>query len=145
MKKYLFFLFTLIFLNQTIAQISPTVGTLTININNIKHHEGHVRIALQNRSNFLTGQSITYNDVNVISDSLQIAFKNMPVGEYAVVVYHDRNANNDFDRNFIGYPKEPFAVSNNLRLLKMLLPSFDAAKIILQNKGETVNIILRNN
>jgi uncharacterized protein (DUF2141 family) len=145
MKTPIFFLFMIIGLIKITAQALPVVGTLNVNINNVKHHEGHIRVSLQNRSNFLTGQSITYNDINATSDSVQMAFKNLPVGEYAVAIYQDINSNNDFDRNFIGYPKEPFAVSNNLRPLKMLLPSFDAAKVVLQNMGETVNITLLNN
>ena len=34
-------------------------------------------------------------------------------GRYAVVLYHDENANEKFDKNFLGLPKEGFGVSNN--------------------------------
>jgi uncharacterized protein (DUF2141 family) len=139
MKISIALLFTLIFFSKILAQAPPAVSTITVNVSNVKHHEGHVRVSLQNRSNFLTAQSITFADVEATSDSVQLAFKNMPVGDYAV------NSNNDFDRNFIGYPKEPFAASNNLHPMKLLFPSFDAAKITLLNTGETVNITLLNN
>ncbi len=37
-------------------------------------------------------------------------------GKYALSVYQDENANTDFDRNFLGLPKEPWALSNNPRV-----------------------------
>ena len=40
----------------------------------------------------------------------------MPVaapGTYAIAIYHDKNANRHFDKNFLGLPAEPYGVSNN--------------------------------
>ena len=34
-------------------------------------------------------------------------------GEIALLVYHDENANGRIDKNFIGIPREPLAISNN--------------------------------
>lgn len=34
-------------------------------------------------------------------------------GLFAMSVYHDRNANGDFDKNGIGLPAEPWGISNN--------------------------------
>ncbi len=36
-------------------------------------------------------------------------------GTYAVGIYHDRNDNWKFDKNFLGIPKEAFGLSNNPR------------------------------
>ena len=34
-------------------------------------------------------------------------------GQFAMAVYHDENANGDFDKNGIGLPAEPWGISNN--------------------------------
>ena len=52
-----------------------------------------------------------------------MVFDNLPYGKYAVVSYHDLNNNNKFDRNWIGIPKEPFALSKNEKT-KLRKPKF---------------------
>ena len=39
----------------------------------------------------------------------------MPPGTYAVVVHHDVDADDQFDKNFIGVPREPIAISRGYR------------------------------
>ena len=38
-------------------------------------------------------------------------------GFFAIAVYHDRNANTDFDKTGMGLPDEPWGISNNPRAL----------------------------
>ena len=47
-------------------------------------------------------------------------------GTYAIVIYHDENANTDMDTTFIGYPTEGFGFSNNPKLF-LAPPSHDEA------------------
>lgn len=39
----------------------------------------------------------------------------LPAGEYALSVFQDVNDNGKLERNFIGIPKEPAGLSNNVR------------------------------
>lgn len=39
----------------------------------------------------------------------------LPAGDYALSVFQDVNDNGKLERNFIGIPKEPAGLSNNLR------------------------------
>jgi uncharacterized protein (DUF2141 family) len=139
--KYIILFVSLYFAHFAKAQN----GTLTIDVSHIQHRDGNVKAIIQNRSNFLTPQYVACIEVIPTGNSVQMVFKDLPVGDYSVAIYHDLNANNLFDRNWIGYPKEPFAVSNNLRPYKLLYPSFDAAKITLSEKGSLVVINLLNN
>lgn len=41
--------------------------------------------------------------------------KDIPAGEYALLVYHDENENRGIDKNFIGIPTEPLGFSNGYR------------------------------
>ena len=50
-------------------------------------------------------------------------------GEIAVLVYHDENTNGRIDKNFIGIPREPLAISNNYQPKGP--PSFARASFIM--------------
>ncbi|MGA1824519.1 MAG: DUF2141 domain-containing protein, partial [bacterium] len=41
--------------------------------------------------------------------------RDIPPGEYALVVYNDKNDNGSLDKNFIGIPKEPVGFSRHYR------------------------------
>jgi uncharacterized protein (DUF2141 family) len=51
-----------------------------------------------------------------------IVFRNVPPGRYAVAVHHDVDGNGLLAENAVGIPREPWAVSRNLR------PRFSAPK-----------------
>jgi uncharacterized protein (DUF2141 family) len=44
----------------------------------------------------------------------QCVFEGIPAGEYAISCYHDENSNDHFDTNFLGLPREGYAVSNDV-------------------------------
>ena len=64
-------------------------------------------------------------------------FKEIPKGEYAVAVFHDKNSNEKMDVNFLGIPKEAYGCSNNAKGF-MGPPKYEDAKFLL-----TANRILR--
>lgn len=45
----------------------------------------------------------------------EVALNDVPPGTYAVVVHHDVDADGQFDKNFIGVPREPIAISRGYR------------------------------
>lgn len=64
-------------------------------------------------------------------------------GEYALSVYQDENANTDFDRNFLGLPKEPWGLSNNPRVT-LKGPHLKDALFDIADGGVDMRIRLRN-
>jgi uncharacterized protein (DUF2141 family) len=46
---------------------------------------------------------------------MRCEFAGLAAGSYAVSAAHDRNGNGKTDRNLVGIPTEPWAVSNNVR------------------------------
>ncbi len=46
-------------------------------------------------------------------------FGKIPYGEYAVVVYFDKNRNEKLDLNFLGFPKEPMGTSSNSKFKRL--------------------------
>ncbi|WP_425410437.1 DUF2141 domain-containing protein [Hyphococcus sp.] len=63
-------------------------------------------------------------------------------GQFAIAVYHDENANGDFDKNGIGLPAEPWGISNNPKI-RFGPPSVDKALFdVTPENGAKITISL---
>jgi uncharacterized protein (DUF2141 family) len=57
-----------------------------------------------------------YAPVAATSPSTTVVMKDLPSGNYGIVVLHDENENMKLDRNIFGFPKEGFGFANNPRV-----------------------------
>ncbi|NJR31436.1 DUF2141 domain-containing protein [bacterium] len=64
-------------------------------------------------------------------------------GQWAMVVYHDENANEKFDKGTFGLPVEPFGVSQNPKI-RLAPPPIEKALFEVAENGATVEIGLRD-
>ncbi len=64
-------------------------------------------------------------------------------GQFAIVVYHDENANRKFDKNGLGLPKEPFGISNDPSI-GFGPPPIEKALFEVASAGASVEIRLRD-
>jgi uncharacterized protein (DUF2141 family) len=64
-------------------------------------------------------------------------------GDYAVSAYQDENANTDFDRTFLGLPKEPWGISNNPHV-GLSGPRLKDSLFEVDANGADLNIRLRH-
>lgn len=64
-------------------------------------------------------------------------------GLYAVVAYHDENANLKFDRSAIGLPKEPYGLSNNPKI-RLAPPPISKALVDVPASGVAIEIKLND-
>jgi uncharacterized protein (DUF2141 family) len=64
-------------------------------------------------------------------------------GQFAVVVYHDENANQKFDKSGLGFPKEPYGISND-PAIRLGPPPIDKALFEVATAGASVEIKLRD-
>lgn len=106
---------------------------LTIKIQNIEVIEGDIRIGFFNTSDKFLKQGKTFRNYKIVvnNNTETIMINDLPKGEYAFMLYHDKNADGELNRNFLGIPKEPFAFSNNVKP-KLALPTFEDCKFILE-------------
>lgn len=63
-------------------------------------------------------------------------------GVYAVAIYHDANANADFDRNGIGMPVEGFGFSNDPPT-RFSLPAYEAVRFRVKAGDNNIRIRMR--
>lgn len=125
-------------------QSNAQTGKVIVQIENIQTKKGgEISAGIFNRTNFLkTGKQLASISREVTSSRIVIEFDNLVTGEYAFVAYQDIDRNKSMKTNFIGYPKEPWGISNNPRIL-FGPPSFEESKIIvIANQTTTVNIRL---
>lgn len=64
-------------------------------------------------------------------------------GQWALVAYHDENANEKFDKGTFGLPIEPFGVSQNPKI-RLAPPPIEKALFEVAETGASVEIRLRD-
>ena len=125
---------------------STGTATLTVHVTGARNAKGKIRAALfSNADGFPNDASKAIKtqagDIDLQTSSAQIVFTELPVGVYAVSVFHDENMNEKLDKNFVGVPKEGYGASNNPKK-KMGPPNFGETKFQLNGAALTLEIKL---
>lgn len=116
--------------------------TLRVEITNIKSSGGKVQVGLfDNEKNFLK-KAIVGQTVSAQGERVEVVFRNIPEGEYAISVIHDENENGELDSNLFGIPKEGFGFGNDA-MGTFGPPSFDKAKVKVNRQNQKQVIKLR--
>ena len=98
--------------------ISPFLGIsqnkLNIQVSGVPNSEGSIRVAVYNDSEAFLSHDQVFKTNSVIAKEgvTELSIDNLPDGEYAVVLYHDENGNDELDTNWLGIPKEEVGFSN---------------------------------
>ena len=80
----------------------------------VKNAESAVLIAVYNKvDNFLGDKPYTDFEAKTNGETNLTYTIDLPEGSYSMAFFQDLNGNKVLDKNLIGYPKEPFAFSNN--------------------------------
>lgn len=76
-------------------------------------------------------QDADYGGWRDVEDGRAVAEFELPAGEYAVVAFHDLDGDEDFDRNLIGIPSEPYGFSNGAAPT-MRVARWEEARVVMQ-------------
>lgn len=107
-------LFIAIFLTSFAGQAQPKSGqSITVSIDNVSSDKGKVHFALHNESTFMKIAPLQVREGNIKDGKVEVVFTEVISGEYAILVYHDANSNNQMDFDANGMPKESYGMSNN--------------------------------
>jgi len=66
---------------------------------------------------------------------------NLPPGEYAISVFHDRDSDEKIKTNLFGIPKDPIGFSNNAKA-RFGPPKYSDAKFKISTKLVRMKIVL---
>jgi uncharacterized protein (DUF2141 family) len=147
MKKALrlSFLLVIAFFSLNLSPAAaPNGGILSVVVNGITNSGGTVRVVIFNSENkFLERDGYVFKQSVVIGSqkSVKLDFQ-MPHGYYAVSAYHDLNDNKTMDRNGLGLPTEPYALSNN-PTVKWRKPTFNETKFAFNQANQTISLDLK--
>lgn len=87
--------------------------TITVTIGSLRNENGYISVALHNGETEFPGEdAFMMQSVEAKDGSVEVIFKNVPAGEYAVAVMHDENGNEELDFNSYGMPTEGYGFSN---------------------------------
>lgn len=136
-----------IFLSMNLANANKKAGTLIIKVYGFENTEGIMHSHIFNDAYpelFPTKSkdAFTKQSVKVNKNETVVIYENIPYGTYAATVHHDINKNMKLDKNFIGYPAEPFGLSNNPSL-SLSIPKFEKCCFKIDKDTVIIKIILK--
>jgi uncharacterized protein (DUF2141 family) len=116
-------------------------GTVIVTIDNIQVGKGSINVGICDTGLGEEGCPIGGRQP-ATAPSQQFVFENIPEGHYAFVGYQDLNNNGNPDKNFLGIPKEPIALSNGA--WEKLVPTFgDAQMPVFEGRENKIPLTLR--
>ncbi|MEM7221538.1 MAG: DUF2141 domain-containing protein [Pseudomonadota bacterium] len=127
---------------EQLAYGQNNVLVINLTVDQVRNGEGWITVQLYDdqADNFLSRKGrIKQIRVNAEAGATKVQLEAPGPGTYAIVLYHDENANTDMDTTFIGYPKEGFGFSNNPKLF-LAPPSHDQAAFEVAEAGAEVEI-----
>jgi len=118
--------------------------TVKITVENVKNSKGIIVADLHDdmKENFLVWDKVVLR-IRQPAQEGETHFC-MPLtrpGEYAIAVYHDKNGNREFDKNFLGIPKEHFGMSNNPKF-GLSAPEYEETAFSVPATGSEIRIKL---
>ena len=128
-------------LSLAFSGLQTFAADVSVQVTGIASAQGKVHVALFASGDKFLKEPLKRVEVDAKAPSVVGVLAAVLEGEYAISVYQDVNANGVLDRNFMGIPKEPNGVSNNV-IGKFGPPKFDDAKFKVTKEPLTVNIAL---
>lgn len=118
--------------------------SMTVRLNGVEHDRGTLRVALFSDPKTFrkADQAFAAQEVQASAGTVTVVFDEVPAGQYAVMAYHDENANGELDLRFGMIPIEGYGLSNNPKVMGP--PSFkDSEFEVLSDKPSDLDIEIR--
>ena len=116
---------------------------LTVNITDLRSGDGQIMVFVVNTDAAWNNQArpVKAQMLAAQAGGVELVFKDLPAGSYAVQVVHDENGNSKLDMNAFGIPLEGYGFSNNPRVPGR--PTFNDARFELGSDAQKVVVQLR--
>ena len=117
---------------------------MTVTLSNVEHDRGTVQVALFSDPKTFrkADQAFASSEAPAKAGTVTVVFDRVPAGQYAIMAYHDENANGDLDRRFGMFPTEGYGLSNNPEVIGP--PQFEDSQFEVQEaRPSTIDIDMR--
>lgn len=95
------------------AALPAAAGEVLVEVRSVDSEQGQVLVALFDSEDTWLKRPLRGLRLDAKRGVVTGTFGDLPPGDYALSVVHDRNGNGRMDSNALGIPVEPFAFSNN--------------------------------
>ncbi len=115
---------------------------LVLEVEGLETMDGQILVGLfDSEAGFEAEQEMIGRTVPVSGETTRITFDDLPVGNYAIKVFHDEDSDGKLDTNGLGIPSEPYGFSNNASD-PFSAPEWDEARFALPHGRMTQTIDL---
>jgi uncharacterized protein (DUF2141 family) len=115
-------------------------GQLRVQLKGMESDDGDLVYAMwSDPENWLADDPVRAGSVPIRNGTSMIVLRDLPFGEYAISVYHDRNANQQLDTGLFRIPKEPIGTSNDAKA-RFGPPRYEDARFNLDQPELTITI-----
>lgn len=124
---------------------AATSNDLKITVDGLKKQQGQICFSVFARSKGFPSKkasSLRNGCIKVAENSVELNFKNLKAGNYAVAVFHDVNSDGALNRNFVGIPTEGFGFTNNPKILNGP-PKFNDSAVLVAGSSTNTQINLQ--
>ncbi|HYG88336.1 MAG TPA: DUF2141 domain-containing protein [Azospirillum sp.] len=121
---------------------SASAADVTVRVHGVANDHGAVVVGICTEDVFVGGTCAFRGTSPARGGTVPVVITGVAPGAYAVRAYHDENANNRIDRNFLGIPLEGFGFGNDAKVV-LSPPSFADAAITVDEGGAEIALSLR--
>ena len=127
------------------AETDAPTGTISVIVQGLRTDNGQARFALFAAEEGFPGDieyAIATDFTSISGGEARVSFENLPLGEYAIAVLHDEDADDEMDTNFLGIPSEGVGVSNDATST-FGPPDYEDAAFVLDSPTLEMTISIR--
>lgn len=140
-NKILFYITSFFLFSSAIINAQQNTCNLKVIIEGLKNTQGQIMVSINKgpigwpEANFIEQRFIQ----KYTAPSTIIYFEDLPYGDYAIGLLHDKDKNREMTKNFIGIPKEGFAFSRDYKVV-FRAPKYDEANFEVNTPKKTITI-----
>ena len=126
--------------------IVPTSGILAVVVKSVRSTKGHILVGLYNNwvsfNNYQKEDPFMKKVVLPVTANTVVLFPNVPYGNYALKIFHDKNDDRTLNIGKFFVPLEHYGFSND-PLILFGPPRYDDCRFSFDQKHPTFNIRLK--
>ncbi len=125
---------------------TPNEISLKVKVSSVKTAEGNIHVLLFNQAvGYPTNPAKAFKHIKgkATAGEVNITIDKLPAGTYSIVAFHDKNANEEFDKSWFGSPKEDYGFSN-IPSEFCGTPSFQQTSFVVNPASNSVTVKLMN-
>ena len=140
--KYIFMMLCLFFgfVGSGFAQSEPSQSVLIFTVANFESNNGKAVINLFREQDKIPKKPFKIVTAKIINKAAVLQVNDLPFGDYAAILYHDKNGNDKLDHRFF-FPAEPLTFTNDWHLsLLSGMPNFEKLRFSFSATSDTVKL-----